>query len=446
MDPLGLYLSIPFCRSKCTYCNFASGVFPSSHFEQYISRLEEDMKRLPDISNPGHGFNEEDIKGVPDLRILEPGFKKEWVPHVRTLGRGFAEENIKRVPHVRNFGHGFTADTIYLGGGTPSILPAALVRRLFSALRREFIVHPLAEITVECAPGQLDDETLAAFVECGVNRISFGIQSFIDREAALTGRLHTRAIALEDIRRVRAAGIGNISLDLIAGMPGQTSASWRESLSVLADTGVDHASIYLLEIDDDSRLGREIGIGGLRYHAAEIPSDDTIADMSVEAVDFLAGKGIIQYEISNFARPGAKSDNESRHNLKYWQRRPYLGLGVDAHSMLRTEAGTPVRFATTDDLQSFLRAPGWEQPHHLSRREELEEAWFLGLRLNRGVSLYALRDEFGSSTIADFSATLATLESEGLLRRDGDRVTLTSHGRLLSNEVFSRFLADPVVA
>ena len=394
MQSLGLYLSVPFCRSKCTFCNFASGVYPSSYFGQYVARLEQDLRTIHERSDRWNAV-------LPEI-----------------------------------------VDTVYLGGGTPSILPPHLIQRMFGALRREFVVLPGAEITVECAPGQLADDMLAAMVEAGVNRVSFGVQSFIDAEAKSTGRLHTRAIALEDIRRVHAAGIQAVNVDLIAGLPGQTVASWRESLEVLAGTGVDHANVYMFEVDEDSRLGLEIVTGGQRYRAAEVPSDDLMADMYSTAIDFLAGQGIAQYEISNFARLGS----ESVHNLKYWKREPYLGVGVDAHSMLRTASGAALRFATTDELQSFLNHSGWDEPHLLSREEELEEAWFLGLRLNDGVSLAALRAEFGSTAIREIEPVLIDLECEELIAWNDDRVSLTGRGRLLSNEVFARFLAEPVPA
>lgn len=394
MDPLGLYISIPFCRSKCTYCNFASGVFPSSYFERYVERIETDLR--------GMGALAADWNAALPERI----------------------------------------DSIYLGGGTPSLLPAPLLARLFAAIRDSFAVDSKSEITIECAPGQLSDETLAAMVSCGVNRISFGVQSFIDDEARHAGRLHTREIALRDVNRVRQAGIRSLNLDLIAGLPGQTRSSWRESLKVLLGAGPDHASIYMLEVDDDSRLGREIGVGGLRYYAPQVPPDDAIADMYSEAVEFLAASGLSQYEISNFASPGS----ESRHNLKYWLRRPYLGIGLDAHSMLRNSDGRALRFAATDELEPFLDSPCWSAPRPLSRAEELEEAWFLGLRLNAGVSLPALSDEFGPAAVRAFDPALAELSSEGLIERTDDRVRLTPHGRLLSNEVFARFLAEPVPA
>ncbi|HVT97739.1 MAG TPA: radical SAM family heme chaperone HemW, partial [Acidobacteriaceae bacterium] len=270
---LGIYLSIPFCRSKCTYCNFSSGVFPASYHDRYISCIEKDLSRI----------------------------------------RASAKKWGAQLPQA--------VDSIYLGGGTPSLLSPELFHRLFTALRREFAVLPTAEITVECAPGQIEPAVLEALVECGVTRVSFGVQSFVDSEAKATGRLHNRAAALEDIRRVQVAGISNVSVDLIAGLPGQTMNSWYESLQVLADSGVDHASIYMLEVDEDSRLGREMLVNGGRYRANEVPPDDRIAEFYTEAIGFLAGHGLAQYEISNFARTGC----ESRHNLKYWRRQPYLG-------------------------------------------------------------------------------------------------------------------------
>jgi oxygen-independent coproporphyrinogen-3 oxidase len=284
---------------------------------------------------------------------------------------------------------------------------------------------------------------LDALAECGVTRVSFGVQSFVDAEAKAIGRLHNRAVALEDIRRVQAAGINDVSVDLIAGLPGQTLDSWYESLGVLAESGVDHASIYMLEVDDESRLGRELLVSGGRYRAKTVPGDDLIADLYTVAVAFLAGHGLAQYEISNFAR----TDCESRHNLKYWRREPYLGFGLDAHSMLRTHSGTALRFGTTDDFNAYLENPDWSEPRPLDRTEEMEEAWFLGLRMNEGVSLGALRTEFSASAVRDFLSTIAELEDEGLaMFVDGDRVALTARGRLLSNEVFGRFLAEPAVA
>ena len=206
---------------------------------------------------------------------------------------------------------------------------------------------------------------------------------------------------------------------------------------MLAGTGVDHTSVYMLEVDEDSRLGREINSGGLKYYAPQVPSDKTIADMYSEAVDTLAANGFVQYEISNFAREG----RESLHNLKYWRRKPYLGLGLDAHSMLRSPSGAAIRFAATDELEPFLGSPGWDELHRLNREEELEEAWFLGLRLNEGVNLRDLRAEFGLAAVGVFEPILTDLECDGLIRWTTDQIALTPRGRLVSNEVFERFLA-----
>lgn len=388
-DSLGIYLSIPFCRSKCSYCNFASGVYPASAFPRYVERLCGDLRS----------------------------------------SRGVAGRLEAELPE--------RVDSIYLGGGTPSILPPELFRRVLEAIRSEFRVSRTAEITIECAPGQIDNAFLAAMVECGVNRVSFGVQSFVDREAAVTGRLHNRETAIRDVERVLAAGIGSVNVDLIAGLPYQTMESWEESLKTLAATGANHASLYMLEVDEDSRLGRELLAEGGRYHAASVPSDDAMADMYLAGIEYLAGQGIQQYEISNFAREGA----ESRHNLKYWQRAAYLGLGVDAHSMLVGPDGHTIRLATSENLADFLENPRDPVVLHLSEVEQLEEEWFLGLRLTKGVNPAALSRRYGRETIAAFRPQIDTLVNEGLLEKDGGWLRLTSRGRLLSNEVFGRFIA-----
>jgi oxygen-independent coproporphyrinogen-3 oxidase len=399
---LGLYISIPFCRSKCTYCNFASGVYPASEHTRYVDRLIEDLTAAP-----------------------------EWAVQMGL-----------ELPRA--------VDTVYLGGGTPSLLAPAEIARLFDALREAFAFTAGAEITVECAPGHITDETLAALVASGVNRVSLGVQSFIDREAAESGRLHTRAIVLEDLRRLRAAGIQDLNVDLIAGLAGQTFASWEQSLAVLVDCGLPHASVYMLEVDEDSRLGREMLAGGARYHAGLVPTDDAITQMYTRALEVLAAAGLEQYEISNFSRPGF----QSRHNLRYWQRRPYLGLGLDASSMLRealrtadplltadqAEARQVLRSTTTSDLTAYLAGPQPVETAWLSPARQHEEAWFLGLRLNAGVEIAEIKREFGSALTTQALAVVARLAEDGLLATDGVTVRLTAQGRLLSNDVFQEFL------
>jgi oxygen-independent coproporphyrinogen III oxidase len=389
----GVYLSVPFCRSKCTYCNFASGVFPAAEHGRYVDRLIEDM-----------------------------GSAREW-----------ADRMGARLPS--------TVDTIYLGGGTPSLLSPVLIEKLFAGLRDNFQLTPEAEITVECAPGQLPQPTLEALAEAGANRISLGVQSFVDSEAHASGRLHTRAIVLDDLGRLREAGIDNINMDLIAGLAGQTLETWKESLAVLCESGVSHASVYMLEVDEDSRLGRELLAGGVRYRAGLVPSDDAIVRMYETAIERLAEAGLAQYEISNFARTGW----ESRHNLRYWQRRPYLGLGLDASSALYgAEAGECApdlfRATTTADLKAYLENRDEREAERQGFVRQHEEAWFLGLRLNAGVDEGELAAEFGAALVAPAQEAASRLIDDGLLERAGSRIRLTAQGRILSNEVFQNFV------
>ncbi len=285
--PLGLYISVPFCRSKCSYCNFASDVFSSSIFQRYIDRVCADIFRSAEIS--------EEMGGVSDRAI----------------------------------------DSVYFGGGTPTVLDIAELERLFVTISQNFDVQPGSEITVECAPGTLTPALLDLLRRCGVNRVSLGAQSFIDQESRAVGRLHNRTIVIDDIARLRGAGIENINIDLISGLPYQTLESWNLSLSHVIDSGVPHVSVYMLEVDEDSRLGRELIAGGTRYHAHFVPDEDVTANLYETACERLDNAGVRQYEISNFARKG----HESRHNLKYWTRQPYLGFGVDAHSMLPAKPG-----------------------------------------------------------------------------------------------------------
>jgi oxygen-independent coproporphyrinogen III oxidase len=394
MNSLGIYISVPFCRAKCTYCNFASGVSSVGAHEHYVARLCQEIR---------------------DVRR-------------RLAGRNAV------IPQQ--------VDSIYLGGGTPGVLSPALVQQLTHALRQQFSIASDAEITLESAPGQLDDASLAAMLGLGVNRISFGVQSLIDREAAATGRFHTRAVVLQDLERVRSAGLHNLSIDLIAGLPHQTSASWQESLQVLGASGVNHASVYMLEIDEDSRLGRELLAGGSRYHATTVPDEELTTEFYETAIASLAVHGLHQYEISNFAC----GDRRSRHNLKYWRRQPYLGFGLDAHSMVRTMDGSALRFCNPAVLAEYVGGPQAGEPFKgvqpLSSTEELEEAWFLGLRLNDGVAWQALAEEFGHELVEASAPTVEELCELGLVTDIGGVVRLTHRGVLLSNEVFARFLAD----
>ena len=387
---LGIYISVPFCRTKCSYCNFASDVFSRVVFDRYVDRVCSDIASARQTAAEMGGQIESEV------------------------------------------------DSIYLGGGTPTVLEAGQLRRIFGAVRRHFSVAADAEITVECAPGTLAPGVVDALIGCGVNRVSLGLQSFVDREAAAVGRLHKRNTVLEDITRLRAAGILNLNIDLIAGLPHQTTQSWQESLSEALATGAPHVSVYMLEVDEDSRLGREVIAGGTRYHAHFVPDEEATADFYLAACEQLDAAGVAQYEISNFARAGS----ESRHNLKYWTRQPYLGFGVDAHSMLVAASldAEAVRFATADVLDKYV-AGSPSQKAVVSGEGALEETFFLGLRLNRGVDLRQVAATFGHKILDDLQPTIAELIGDELLQQKDHYICLTPRGRLLSNEVFQAFLA-----
>jgi oxygen-independent coproporphyrinogen-3 oxidase len=390
--PLGLYISVPFCRTKCSYCNFASDVFSRAVFERYVERVAYDISRASETA--------------------------------KTMGGRFEP----------------VVDSIFLGGGTPTILDITQLERLFVSISQNFMLQPEAEVTVECAPGTLSPAMIEALQRCKVNRVSLGVQSFVDIEAASVGRLHKKATVLDDIALLRAAGIAEINVDLIAGLPHQTRESWEFSLGEAIASNAPHVSVYMLEVDDDSRLGREVMAGGARYHAHFVPDDELTADMYEMACERLNAAGVQQYEISNFAREG----HQSCHNLKYWTRQPYLGFGVDAHSMLHC-SGSPneaVRFAAPDSLEEYV-AGGPYNRTQVTSSGALEETFFLGLRLNRGVDLKKIASDFGEEAARTLSETISECEGLGLLERDGEVVSLTPRGRLLSNEVFERFILSP---
>jgi oxygen-independent coproporphyrinogen-3 oxidase len=437
--PLGIYISVPFCRTKCSYCNFASDVFSRAVFERYVDRVCEDIENAPQIAAQ--------MGGKIDSAV----------------------------------------DSIYLGGGTPTLLDTVQLQRIFATVRQRFDVTAEAEITIECAPGTLSTSVFDCLLRCGVNRVSLGVQSFVDQEAAAVGRLHKRTTVLDDIAQLRAAAVTNINLDLIAGLPHQTAESWELSLAEVIATGAPHVSVYMLEVDDDSRLGRELLAGGTRYHAHFVPDEESIASFYVAACERLQAAGIAQYEISNFSRAGF----ESRHNLKYWKRQPYFGFGVDAHSMLtanREPVGYPpghdheeeqsgaadydrdrhdfsranltrekardlspcgktleaVRFAYPDSPEQYINSVALQRTPVL-HSAALEECFFLGLRLNHGVNLRKLASQFGEYAVEYAGSTIADCLEAGLMDQHGDFVSLTPRGRLISNEVFERFIcADEV--
>jgi oxygen-independent coproporphyrinogen III oxidase len=362
----GIYISWPFCAQKCTYCNFASGVLPRELEKRYLRCLSNEIS--------AHTWS--------------------WQP-----------------------------DTVYLGGGTPSGMDATQLNTVLAGLPGEW-----REATIEAAPGSLTPEKVEAWVAVGVNRVSLGVQSFVRQELARTGRKHSAAIVEQDVALLRSRGIGNFNIDLIAGLPSQTETSWAESLDATLRLDPPHVSVYMLEVDDDSRLGSEIILGGKRYGASDVPSDDRIADFYEAAVERLRAHGIERYEISNFARPGC----ESIHNLKYWKREPYIGFGSDAHSF-----DGAARWQNVESAKEYVERS--ERGEAVRIEESLpdaaEEKFFVGLRLAAGVHA-------DDRDWRRFGPTLERFLQNGLLERthENGNLRLTARGLMISNEVFQEFL------
>ena len=389
---LGVYVSVPFCRAKCSFCNFASGVSSPAAIEAYVAKLCLEIANAHEVAER-----------------LEVG-----------------------LPHA--------VDTVYFGGGTPSLLEPAQLRRIFKALNETFAIASGAEITLEAAPGQITDAVLAEAQAQGVNRISLGVQSFVDRETAAVGRSHTERDCTDEILRLQAAGVGDVGADLIAGLPYQTSDSWQHSLDVATSIGLTHLSVYMLEIDEDSRLGREVMAGGQRFHAHGVPADETSAEFYEMACARLPQSGFPQYEISNFA----PYVHQSRHNRKYWLRDPYIGFGLDAHSMLPSTRGA-VRFANPEELGKYGVRGTRPTPIDIFEREAFEETIFLGLRMNEGVSVSRLREQSSSDVFASTEEAARQLMRDGFVIEHDGRWQLTLRGRLLSNDVFTNLLMGVAV-
>lgn len=380
---LGVYIQVPFCQSKCTYCNFHTGVVARERYEPYADTV---------------------CREIADAREFK----------------------------------GQAIDTVYVGGGTPSLLDPAALGKMLNVLRENYRVQN-AEITLEADPETIDPQKAAAWLGAGFNRISMGAQSFHDDELRAAGRMHRRADVFSAVEALRAAGFRNISMDLIAGLPHQTRESWEASVSELLTLRPEHISIYLLEIDEGSRLGREALAGGARYSAAAIPSDDAQAEFYESARARLALAGYEHYEISNWALSG----RGSRHNLKYWRREPYLGFGASAHSFDGT-----TRWANIHDSMRYTELIGKristrEQIETVMPEQALDEELFLGLRQLEGIDLAAIAAQFAgefSRREAALREGIRRLEEHGLLETVGTRVRLTPDRLTISNEVFVELL------
>jgi oxygen-independent coproporphyrinogen-3 oxidase len=373
----GIYIHIPFCRSRCNYCHFVTRPWEAAVARRYILAVNREVGEFFSDRRPG------------------------------------------------------SADTVYFGGGTPSIVPAGHIASALATCRRLVDVLPEAEITVEANPGTLTRRKVQAYRSMGVNRISMGAQTFDDGELEAIGRVHTARQVDETVELLRLEGIANLNLDLMIGLPGQTPRGWAENLEHMVRLDPPHISIYMLDLDSHSPLYHSIAKGELN-----VPDEDQVAEWYLQAIEYFEKHGYMQYEISNLARPGF----ESRHNLKYWLRKPVLGFGVASHSFDGTR-----RYAAPSNLAAYLesiesegRAIDWEKP--VGQDEALEETVFLGLRLRQGLDWKALRNLYGNGRVARYEGVLAEMSEHGLLTWRDSVVQLTPRGMLLSNEVFQRFV------
>jgi oxygen-independent coproporphyrinogen-3 oxidase len=393
MGKLGVYIQVPFCQTKCTYCNFHTGVVSAGRFAPYAEAVCREICEHAALLRAG---------GV------------EWSEAQERAGA----ENV-------------VVDTVYIGGGTPSLLEPALLAGMLRALRETFTCA-WEEVTLEADPETIEAEKATAWVAAGINRISLGTQSFVDEELKAAGRLHRREDIYRAVPTLRAAGIRNISFDLIAGLPKQSRESWLASLYELVELSPEHVSIYIMEIDEGSRLGLEVLQGGTRYSARDLPSEDEMAEFYENAQAILKAAGYEQYEISNWAKPGYAS----RHNLKYWRREAYLGFGAGAHSFSGTQ-----RWANAHDAAAYVAAisagrSAAESVERVTREQALEEELFLGLRQLGGIDLPRIQREYS----VNLEEKVGRLASAGMIEREGELVRLAAGKLSISNEVIVELL------
>ena len=386
---LGVYIQVPFCQTKCTYCNFHTGVVAREKYGPYADAVRREIAEVA---------ASDEAAAVADA----------------------------------------LADTVYLGGGTPSLLEPSALAGILEAVRRNIGFAKSVgsaeslEITLEADPETITLEKAQAWIAAGFNRISLGVQSFDDRELQAAGRVHRRADIFTAARILRDAGFRNVSMDLIAGLAHQTRESWEESVARMLEIRPTHISIYLLEIDEGSRLGKESLAGGNRYSAEAIPSDDAMAESYESACAQLAATGYEHYEISNWGLPGFRS----RHNLKYWRREPYIGLGAGAHSFDGARRWSNVH----DSAQYVACIESGVSPREmiepLTQQQALDEELFLGLRQLEGIDLARVEKKYG----VNLRARIASLREQGLLEMDGANLRLASAHLTVSNEVFVELL------
>jgi oxygen-independent coproporphyrinogen-3 oxidase len=386
---LGVYIQVPFCQTKCTYCNFHTGVVAREKYGPYADAV---CREIAELAVGG------DLFALRDASV----------------------------------------DTVYFGGGTPSLLEPSALADILAALHRNFGCAKVVEsaesleVTLEADPETITPEKAQTWRAAGFNRISLGVQSFDDHELQAAGRMHRHADIFAAARILRGAGFRNISVDLIAGLAHQTRASWEESVARLLEIHPEHISIYLLEIDEGSRLGTESLAGGSRYSAAAIPSDDAMAESYESACARLAAAGYEHYEISNWGLPGFRS----RHNLKYWRREPYIGLGAGAHSFDGARRWWNVHDSAKYVACIEIGASPREMIEPVTAQQALDEELFLGLRQLEGIDLARVEKKYGVS----LQARIAGLREQGLLEMAGPNLRLAPAHLTVSNEVFVELL------
>lgn len=376
---LGLYLHIPFCIQKCGYCDFLSAPAGREEREAYVQALEKEIRSYGD------------------------------------------------------FAGSYRVSTVFVGGGTPSCLEASQTERIFEAVKDTFEIERMPEISMEMNPGTVTKEKLQAYKNCGINRLSIGLQSVRDSNLRLLGRIHTYEEFLESFRLAREAGFQNINVDLISSLPGQTDESWREELKTAAELSPEHISVYQLILEEGTPFYEKYAA-----HPKLLPDEETSRAIYQATEEVLRQYGFHQYEISNYAREG----RECRHNLKYWERGDYLGLGLGAASMVRN-----IRMNNTGDMKIYLEKCGEPKTmrtdvQFLEEPRQIEEFMFLGLRKTRGISKKEFRRVFGRDIELVYEKALKKLFSSGMLLEKKDRLYLSKEGVLLSNAVLSEFLFD----
>jgi oxygen-independent coproporphyrinogen-3 oxidase len=413
----GLYIHIPFCERKCTYCNFNTTDFAGDLATRYINAV------VQEVSYWGQKLENDN----PSIKSND-GESKTKVQAGNDTGQSAKDGRQNPRPFV---------DTIYFGGGTPSIIEAEQLAEILEACRGNFHLAKDAEITIEINPATLSRQKMEGWLAAGINRASVGVQSFLNRELVSLSRTHNTSQARQTLAALREAGFDNLSLDLIAGLPEQTKADWQHNLREALALRPEHLSLYLLEVKEGTQL-----YGQIKRKLRPQPDEDLAAEMYEMICEATAAAGYEQYEISNFAlcAKGQKKSLRSQHNLKYWSDAPFYGLGCGAHSYDGRRRWVNTLKTETYIEQVTAQGCAIQERRELDDTERATEAIFMALRLTEGVHLEDFHAEYGLHILREYGAELERLAEGCLIKIEGGRLRLTPRGRLLSNEVFMIFV------